>query len=598
MVIHFSARSNHPLLRLVRVLEWRSLGQLLPWLVCAVSLFVTYQLWTHEQQNDLLKLQTNFDSSVRDAEHRIEERMADHEQMLLGVRGLFVAAKTVNRGIFNSYIGALHLKENFADIQGLGFVSLVPAAQKNAHIAEIRKEGFPEYSIKPECKKELCAPTIYLEPFNRLNLRAFGFDNFTEPVRRIAMEQARDSNSNVISGKVLLQETDGHVRAGFLMYLPVYKNDMPQDTLAERRLNLVGWVYSSFRMEDVMTGVRGENSAEFDLEIHDGDNISDESLMHDSDASHSHLASDSKALFRSAQRMTIANHYWTLAAHSLPAYDSLLEGGKSQFIPIVGLGASLLLTLLTWLLVYGRARALQDAQEISQSEARYRQMFEENASVAYLLDPDTGHIVDANTAALAFWGYTLEELRNMNIAKISIAPSEGIIEVMSKIKQGATHRMEMLHRIRSGEIRDVEVFSGPLTYEGKTLRYSIVHDITTRKRAEDELRLSSTVLSAVNEGVLVTDSNNNIVTVNPSFTAITGYCAEEVIGKNPRILSSGKHPSAFYQTMWETLLSTGSWQGEIQNRRKTGEYYVQRLSITLVRDERGGVSHHVGVFSA
>jgi len=408
---------------------------------------------------------------------------------------------------------------------------------------------------------------------------------------------ARDTDKAVISGKVLLEETDGHVRAGFVMFLPVYKSGVPHDTLARRRANLVGWVYASSRMEAMMDGIRGEAFSDLDIEIHDGDSISDETLMYDSDVSKSHLASGSKDAFKAAIHIEIAGHEWTLTAHSLPGFDFQLEGGKPQVIVYAGVGAGVLLALLTGLLVYGRARALQDAREITQSEARYRQMFEENASVAYLLEPDTGHIIDANAAALAFWGYSLEELRSMNISKISIVPSGKIIEVMSKIKSSTTHRMEMLHRTKSGEIRDVEVFSGPLNVDGKTLRYSIAHDITARKRAEEAQRLSSTVFNTVEDAVVVTDPDNLIITVNPAFTTITGYAADEVIGKNPRILASGKHPPEFFRKLWDTLIATGSWHGEIIDRNKNGEIYTKWLAIRQVHDESGKLTHYVAVFS-
>ena len=209
---------------------------------------------------------------------------------------------------------------------------------------------------------------------------------------------------------------------------------MPHDTVAERRANIIGWVYSSFHMEPLMANILGEASDTIDIELLDGKTLFDESLMYDSDPTASHLSGSSDAWFRAARQVEIANHTWTVAAHSLPNFDMELEGGKPQFIAYAGTAASLLLALLTWLLAFGRKRALQEVQEIRQSESHYRQIFEENASVAYLLDPDTGRIVDANAAAVAFWGYSLEELRGLNIAKISIAPSAKVVEVMNMIK--------------------------------------------------------------------------------------------------------------------------------------------------------------------
>ena len=111
------------------------------------------------------------------------------------------------------------------------------------------------------------------------------------------------------------------------------------------------------------------------------------------------------------------------------------------------------------------------------------------------------------------------------------------------------------------------------------------------------LRLASTVILTMDEATIVTSSRNDILSVNPAFTVITGYAATEVIGRNPSLLASGTHPVAFYQAMWAQLASSGSWHGEICNRRKNGALYMAWLSIKQVRDELGAPSHYVSVFS-
>lgn len=133
---------------------------------------------------------------------------------------------------------------------------------------------------------------------------------------------------------------------------------------------------------------------------------------------------------------------------------------------------------------------------------------------------------------------------------------------------------------------------------GRALRMIGTHaDITERREREEALRLAAIVINTVDEAVLVTDASNRIVAVNPAFTRITGYAEDEVLGRNPHILSSGSHPPVFFQEMWNTLVATGSWRGEIRNRRKNGELYVEWLSIKLLRDERGHLVNHLAVFS-
>ncbi|KQQ45830.1 diguanylate cyclase [Duganella sp. Leaf126] len=122
-------------------------------------------------------------------------------------------------------------------------------------------------------------------------------------------------------------------------------------------------------------------------------------------------------------------------------------------------------------------------------------------------------------------------------------------------------------------------------------------DITERKEAEEKLRLSATVIEHIADGVVVLDAQGTIVTVNPAFTQITGYTAQEAIGLDYTLTRSGRHEQAFYEQMWQEQLASGFWQGELWNRRKNGDIYLEWLTVSAVRDSRGHATHYVGVFS-
>ena len=117
-----------------------------------------------------------------------------------------------------------------------------------------------------------------------------------------------------------------------------------------------------------------------------------------------------------------------------------------------------------------------------------------------------------------------------------------------------------------------------------------------RTRAELQLKLFAMVFENALEGISITDKEGLIVAVNPSFTTITGYTAEEVIGKNPSVLKSNRHEPDFYSGMWTSLKENGSWQGEIWNRRKNGESYPEILSISSVHNDVGELTNYVAVF--
>jgi diguanylate cyclase (GGDEF)-like protein/PAS domain S-box-containing protein len=130
----------------------------------------------------------------------------------------------------------------------------------------------------------------------------------------------------------------------------------------------------------------------------------------------------------------------------------------------------------------------------------------------------------------------------------------------------------------------------------KLISISLTHEVAERQHAQMELQLANEILEHSLEGIMITDAQRNILKINPAFTDVTGYTAEECIGRNPRILNSGIHDEVFYQEMWRSLEETGRWESEIWNRRKNGEAYPQWHSISAIRNENGEITHYVTVF--
>jgi PAS domain S-box-containing protein len=387
-------------------------SQLLFGLVLGISLSATYAVWHNARQQAEQKLKTDFDFRVRETVARIEQRMATYEQVLRGARGLFAASAQVERDEFRNYVALLQLEQHYPGIQGLGYSIIVPKADRDRHIKAMRRQGFSGYSIRPEGEREIYTSIVQLEPFKGRNLRAFGYDMYAEPVRRAAMMQARDLGRSSVSGKVtLVQETDQQVQAGFLMYLPVYRNGLPHGTQAERRANIVGWVYEPFRMDDLMAGIGGERAAELDFEIYDGETVSEQTKMFDSHGMPDHGHTQTPR-FKTIRRIRIADHPWTLAIHSQPAFEGHMNKGKPKFIGTVGIALSLLLSLLAWLLATGRTRALAIAEdmtrELKESEMRFRLMAD-SAPVLIWMSGTDKRCFWFNKGWLDFTGRTMEQ---------------------------------------------------------------------------------------------------------------------------------------------------------------------------------------------
>ncbi|MCB1796934.1 MAG: PAS domain S-box protein, partial [Candidatus Competibacteraceae bacterium] len=153
------------------------------------------------------------------------------------------------------------------------------------------------------------------------------------------------------------------------------------------------------------------------------------------------------------------------------------------------------------------------------------------------------------------------------------------------------------HCKKDGVPIDVEIVSHTLDWGGRRAKMIMAHDITAQLRIERELLLAAAVYEQSTEGILISDAENRIISVNRAFTRVTGYSLEDVRGRNPNILSSGRHDQEFYTSMWADLERVGHWQGEIWNRRKNGEIYPEWLGLTLLRDAKGRTVNYVAIFN-
>jgi PAS domain S-box-containing protein len=175
-------------------------------------------------------------------------------------------------------------------------------------------------------------------------------------------------------------------------------------------------------------------------------------------------------------------------------------------------------------------------KNIQESENKYRQMFEDNTAIKLLIDPGDGLIINANQAALRFYGYEWELLSQMTIMDINMLPPEKVAEEMQNAKLEKRKYFTFQHRIASGQIRDVEVYSGPIIDQEKTVLFSIVHDVTERKQAEKEIEYLKTfyqhILERVEDGIWVSDSEDVLIYFNPGMEKISGIMADEALGMN------------------------------------------------------------------
>ena len=573
---------------------------LLPLLVLSASLGVTWVVWDHERQAARHELLTQFDVSMSDAASRVEQRMATYELLLRGVQSLCAATGQVDRGQFRNYIGKLGLDANFSGIQAIGLVAWVPAAQVGDHVAAMRRQGAADYTIEPSGPREDYAPIIQREPYIGLNHASLGFDAWADPVRRRAMEKARDSGMATISGKVRLAvDTAADARPGFVMYLPIYAHGQSPDSVTERRAQLVGWVYASFRMHDVIASLYGEQPPGLTLAVYDGVGASAAALLYrTSEPAGQHRP----AVVSANEYLVVAGHDWTLSMSANDEFNARFGRNAEMLIATTGTGLGVLLALLTWLMMTGRGRAMRLAskmtKELRESEEKFRAIADCTVNWEVWWGPD-GKPRWINPSVEAYVGYTVEECMAMPDFANTLIHPEDLPRVAPELQKGQRgfrgDDLEFRCVRKDGSLIWLSVSWMPISdAKGNFIGFRASgRDITERKQVEAELRIAAIAFDSL-EPMMITDAKAKILRVNSAFTECTGYEADEIVGQTPSVLNSGCHNAVFFREMWDAIHRTGGWQGEIWARRKGGELYPKWLTISAVLGDDGVVSHYVG----
>lgn len=232
----------------------------------------------------------------------------------------------------------------------------------------------------------------------------------------------------------------------------------------------------------------------------------------------------------------------------------------------------------------------------------------DNANTSIILTDPAQRITYANPFTFKLFGFSLDFLLGKNPRVLSSGKTDlsVIDDLRNSIHLGDDWQGELINRNSHGDDIHVDTKVASIKDDnGNVTHYiGIMNDVTERKSflkqlEEKNLKLSqlATVFSHAQEAIMLCSCDGKILDVNASFTKITGYKADEVIGKTPRILNSGYHSTSFYNQMWASIINDGHWHGEIRNRRKNGEIFVEYLTITTVRDENHNVLHYVSMFT-
>lgn len=329
-------------------------------LLLLALLALTGVLWWQAREQADARLRVEFAHEMDTVTQAIERSLSIHESLLRGFQGLFHATGHVSRQDFQQYYETLHAGEDHLGLVAVAYHELVAEADVERHIEAMRQQGFPEYRIHPAGKRDGYAPLLYIEPLQGANRSVLGFDPWSVPVERIAVELARDSGMVTMSGRLQLAQDVGTMNVGLVMYAPVYRHGPVHGDLAARRAHFVGWVDAPFRVADLLQFALPQGLGLLDLAVYDGTAQSEEAVLFRSTAQRV-SARAGPARFQGVRRISFGMRQWMLAFESRSGYGSPEVHTRPMYIAAAGVLISIVLSVAVALVIRMHGQQAQAA---------------------------------------------------------------------------------------------------------------------------------------------------------------------------------------------------------------------------------------------
>ncbi len=608
--------SIHPLQKFTRSLFQAPSA----FVVLSVTLALTGFAWYFTQRSIENNAHARFDRRVVRASRTIEKRIQTYTDILLSVRGLFAVNQNITRADWRRYIESLQLQKRYPGIYDLLFVRYVPKSERAEFERHVRNDtsigpkGYPGFSIHPEGDRPEYFPIEFTEPFSPIPVQ-FGFDIGSEPVRRQALEQARDTGHPVSTGRIILVGTE---EVGFSIRVPVYRKGLPQTTVEEKRRALIGFVASAFTMKDLMQEVLGGNSRlDFQFEIFDGGIekttnplplLTKERLLYDSNDIMGANTDNNPPRYTQIASLDIAGRHWYIYFSTHASFLSEIEETLPSLILFGGATFSLLLSYITWSTTTARRRAVDLAEtmtaDLRESEERFRAIFDRAPSGIVVVDLG-GHFIQVNEGFAETLGYTREELQSRSFQEIT--HPDDLPESLALRENLLAGKLDK-HRYQKRYIRkDGRIVWGDVTVSqihdstGKPKYFvAVVDDITERKQVEEALRETNHTLQALIEAsplaIITLDLDGTVKSWNPAAEQIFGWSPEEVIGRFNPIVPKEKENE--FKGLVKALLQGKVFSNlEVSRRKKDGSPVDVSLSTAPLRDAHGNIRGIVGILA-
>jgi len=475
-----------------------------------------------------------FETEAKENADAMKRRIEKYENALRSGVAFFQAdSDGVTRDEWHRFIRTLQPENFYSGVQGIGYaIMLKPEAVPT--VDQMHREGHPSFALKPAGNREVYSSILYLEPMDRRNAQAIGYDMYSDPIRRLAMDKAADTGLAVISGKVkLVQEIDSDMQAGFLMYLPFYKTGEKTDTLEERRKALAGFVYSPFRMKELVQSLN-VNDASFNYEIYDGE-ISDENLFF-------RFAESSKSVsnYQHDEIIHIGGRVWHVRYSSTHKFDTTNASGRHIFLSLSIFLVYILLMLIIFKLIYNRKILKQQRDEL-QKEKETAQNYLDIVDVIMLVCDVHLKVQLINRYGCEVIGYRADEVIGQNwVEKFLSASNQNEANAIAKrLLSLDEYSISYENAIvtKSGEERLIAWRIRILLDKENSITGFLCsgEDVTEIRKAQLQLNESEefyrTIFSSVSEAIVILHEDV-IVDCNHLALHFFEMKKEEVIGKS------------------------------------------------------------------
>ncbi|MTW21566.1 CHASE domain-containing protein [Allochromatium palmeri] len=480
-------------------------------MILAIGLMVTAGLWSIAQAHVRQDREEELGELASKIAGLIDERLRDNAQLLRGAAGLFDVPEWITHERFRRYFETLQLKDQYPGIQGIGFLLLIPDDEKDARVAAVHREGFPQFKIHPAGERPFYAAVLYIERFSGRNLRDFGYDMAPEPLRWEAATRARDQATEALSARVtLMQEGATDIQPGFVLFLPVYRAVAPHDSLAERRANLLGWVYSPLRMRDLMQDVLRPVQSDLArpglrLDVYDGERPVPEQRLFTSGPAG--ISPEANGSLRKIQLVTFGGRQWSVAVTAAPSFEYALTSDIATWIGLSGLTLSLLLALIFVVQTQAQRRvatvvgALEHTNQHLAEQERLLLWAQRTAQLgSWTFDPRTKQ-ASWSEGMFPIWGLDPKDgAPSYEAHRRYIHPEDwgAFDQAVSRAAQrGEPYRLRLRIRRPDGqERRMISLCTPHLDAQGKVVRLSgTVQDVTEHEQEEAERRHLQTMLA-------------------------------------------------------------------------------------------------------